>query len=234
MSAAIYTRDRAPLDTIEAEPDRPILLARGQVLTRDAALGDWADADILLGGAQVVGVGPGLDSAADDDGMVVIDCRGCVTMPSSADGRARLTPGEPATVAVYRLADPAIASAEPAVGRPGHLDILFVDGKPVIWGGVPVDEATAPEPAPRLALDDVADDAPQLGLWSDERGFLRQRLLLGGRYDEARGTRESAYRGRFWIDGDRIDYLDDEGFWAFGLFVGDRLEHAGYVLRRTA
>jgi hypothetical protein len=24
----------------------------------------------------------------------------------------------------------------------------------------------------------------------------------------------------YWIDGDRIDYLDDLGFWAFGEFVG--------------
>ncbi|MBC7769378.1 MAG: Atu4866 domain-containing protein [Phycisphaerales bacterium] len=234
MSAPVYIRDDAPREAMRAEPDRAILLAHAQVLTRDATLGDWADADILLGGSQVVGIGPGLESAAEDDDMVVIDCRGCLAMPRSADGRARLIPGEPASVAVYRLADPEIASAKPAAGRPGHLDLLFIDGKLVIWGGVPVEGVAQSETSPRLALIDVADDAPQLGLWSDDRGFLRQRLLPSGRYDEARGERESAFGGRFWINGDRIDYLDDDGFWALGVFVEDRLEHAGYVLRRTA
>lgn len=234
MSTSIYAREGGSLAAVRSEPERPVLLAHGQVLTRDATIGDWADADVLLGGGLVVGVGPGLESAADDDGMIVVDCRGCVVVPSGSDGAARLAPGEPATSAVYRLADPETAPAEPMADRPSHLDILLIDGKLVFWGGVPVEGVTLSEPAPRLKLVDVADDAPQLGLWSDERGFLRQRLLPGGCYDEARGERESAYRGRYWIDGDRIDYLDDNGFWAFGFFVENRLEHAGYVLRRTA
>lgn len=100
---------------------------------------------------------------------------------------------------------------------------------------ITVAEATVPGPSPRLELIDVEDDAPQLGLWCDERSFLRRQWLLpGGRYDEARGERKSAYRGRYWIDGDRIDYLEDKGFWAFSVFVKNWLEHTGYILRRTA
>jgi len=233
MTAPLYARDPAPLDLLRADPGRPILLAHGQVLTRDATLGDWADADVLVGGTVIVGVGPGLVSAAEDDGMVVIDCRGCVVMPSGTDSRPRLTPGEPATIAVYRLSDPDCASLKPAVDRPGHLDLLLIDGTLAMWGGVAIPGMTMPEQGVSLRLVEVANDAPQLGLWSDERGFLRQRLLPNGRYVEARGEREDAYRGRFWIDGDRIDYLDDEGFWAFGIFVNDQLHHAGYILEKT-
>ncbi|WP_245900986.1 Atu4866 domain-containing protein [Prauserella shujinwangii] len=32
------------------------------------------------------------------------------------------------------------------------------------------------------------------------------------RYDGTPGGRPHACQGRFWIDGDRIDYLDDLGF----------------------
>ncbi|MDG9703495.1 Atu4866 domain-containing protein [Streptomyces sp. DH37] len=53
-----------------------------------------------------------------------------------------------------------------------------------------------------------------------------------GRYDETRGGRPHACRGRYWIDGDRIDYPDDLGFWAVGYFRGDEPHRAGYVMRR--
>jgi hypothetical protein len=56
-------------------------------------------------------------------------------------------------------------------------------------------------------------------------------LTADGRYDETRGGRPHAYEGRYWIDGDRIDYLDDLGFWAFGEFRGEELHHAGYAMR---
>jgi hypothetical protein len=237
MSAPPYTRDSAPLvairDGLSRDSVRPILLAHGCVLTRDMTLGDWATGDVLLGGSLIVGVGPGLNSAAEDDGMIVVDCSGCVIMPYGADGLARIAPAEAASIAVYRVADAECTPAEPTVNRPGHLDIVLIDGRPLVWGGVPVEGATLPELPARLKLVDVKDDDPRLGLWVDERNFLRQRLRPGGRYDEARGDRESAYRGRFWIDGERIDYLDDEGFWAFGVFKDDRLDHAGYVLRRN-
>lgn len=224
-----YRRDREPLDAIRRAPDRPILLANGCVLTRDVTLGDWADADVLIGGGVIVGIGPGLVNATDDDGMIVIDCGGCVVMPA---GAARLTPAEAADIAVCRITDPDDVPNGPKPNRPNHIDILLAAGRPVTWGGAALAGERQPSPA-RLSLIAIAPDDPRIGLWSDERGWLRQRLLPDGRYDEARGERESAYQGRYWINGDRIDYLDDLGFWAFGTFSGDRLDHAGYTLRRS-
>ncbi|MBU7597962.1 Atu4866 domain-containing protein [Streptomyces sp. P38-E01] len=77
------------------------------------------------------------------------------------------------------------------------------------------------------------DDHTYLGTWATDDRFLRQRLRPDGRYDEARGDRESAYTGRYWINGTRIDYLDDLGFWAYGEFDGEALDHAGYRLTRS-
>ncbi|MDX3899317.1 MAG: Atu4866 domain-containing protein [Sphingobium sp.] len=222
-----YIRDRAPLEAIRAGPERPILLSHGCVLTGEPALGDWTDAGVLVSAGLIVGVGPGLDTAAADDGMIVVDCRGCVVMPANG---GRLVQAEPADVAVFRIIDPEDEPATPKVSRPSHVDILLARGRPVSGGGRPTDAEEGTEPA-QLKLVEVAADAPRIGLWSDQRDWLRQRLLPNGRYDEARGERESAYCGRYWIDGDRIDYLDDIGFWSFGTFVEDRLEHAGYTLR---
>lgn len=74
-----------------------------------------------------------------------------------------------------------------------------------------------------------------MGLWVTDDGHVRHALLPDGRYDEARGTRESAYRGRYTVRGNRIDYLDDTGFTADGVFVErDVLHHGGMVLRRVA
>lgn len=73
---------------------------------------------------------------------------------------------------------------------------------------------------------------PYVGLWVTDDGRIRHELLPDGRYDEARGSRESAYQGRYWIKGSRIDYLDDTGFTADGEFRDDVLYHAGMILRR--
>jgi hypothetical protein len=222
-----YIRDDELLRTIEENLDRPILLTGGCVLTRHPTLGDWAEADVLLGNGLIVGIGPGLTNAAEDDGMILIDCAGCIVMPS-ADGQ--LLQAEAADIVVCRIVDPAGIPSEPVVDRPSHTDILLKDGVPTVWGGKPVsgDEDAI---SARLELVEVSPDDARLGVWSDETGWFKQRLLPGGRYDETRGDREHAFQGRFWINGDRIDYLDDLGFWAFGTFVGDRLDHAGYTLR---
>jgi len=77
-------------------------------------------------------------------------------------------------------------------------------------------------------------DHPYVGLWVTQDGHIRQQLLADGRYDEARGARKSAYRGRYEVRGRHIDYWDDTGFTADGTFVGDdELHHAGMVFRRT-
>jgi hypothetical protein len=73
---------------------------------------------------------------------------------------------------------------------------------------------------------------PYVGMWVTADHHIRQELLPDGRYDEARGTRESAYTGRYWVTGSRIEYRDDTGFFADGTFDGDVLHHGGYVFYR--
>ena len=71
-----------------------------------------------------------------------------------------------------------------------------------------------------------------VGMWVTADGNIRHELLPNGRYDEARGTRESAYRGRYEVRGDHIDYWDDTGFTADGDFIDGVLHHGGMILYR--
>jgi hypothetical protein len=73
---------------------------------------------------------------------------------------------------------------------------------------------------------------PYLGMWVTADNHIRQELLPDGRYDEARGTRQSAYTGRYEVTGEHIDYWDDSGFTADGRFDGDVLHHGGYLFYR--
>jgi hypothetical protein len=74
---------------------------------------------------------------------------------------------------------------------------------------------------------------PYVGIWVTADGYVRHNLLPGNRYDEARGTRESAYRGRYEVTGTRIEYWDDTGFTADGVFVDENtLHHGGMILYR--
>ncbi|TWR24744.1 hypothetical protein FPZ43_17760 [Mucilaginibacter pallidiroseus] len=68
-----------------------------------------------------------------------------------------------------------------------------------------------------------------LGMWVTADGHVRQELLPNGRYDEARGNRKSAYQGKYWIEGDHIDYKDDTGFTADGEFRDGVLYHGGMI-----
>jgi hypothetical protein len=71
------------------------------------------------------------------------------------------------------------------------------------------------------------------GMWVTDGGHIRHELLPNGRYDESRGTRQSAYRGRYEIKGSHIDYWDDTGFTADGEFVDENtLHHGGMIFRR--
>ncbi|THK36535.1 hypothetical protein EHS39_18840 [Ensifer sp. MPMI2T] len=77
--------------------------------------------------------------------------------------------------------------------------------------------------------------APHLyvGLWVTDDGYVRHELLANGRYDEARGRRQSAYQGRYEVSGNHIEYWDDTGFTADGDFVDENtLHHGGMILRR--
>ncbi|WP_342245782.1 Atu4866 domain-containing protein [Pseudomonas sp. OTU5201] len=76
------------------------------------------------------------------------------------------------------------------------------------------------------------DQNKYVGMWVTADGRIRHELLVGGRYDEARGIKKSAYQGRYWLEGDHIEYVDDTGFTADGEFRDDVLYHAGMVLYR--
>lgn len=73
---------------------------------------------------------------------------------------------------------------------------------------------------------------PYVGMWVTADGRIRHELLANGRYDEARGTRESAYQGHYEIEGNLIEYWDDTGFTANGEFIDGVLYHAGMVMFR--
>jgi len=75
-------------------------------------------------------------------------------------------------------------------------------------------------------------DHPYSGMWVTADGYVRHHLLPNGRYDEARGSRESAYQGRYRVTGNHIDYWDDTGFTADGEFIDDVLHHGGMILYR--
>ena len=92
---------------------------------------------------------------------------------------------------------------------------------------MPGPDALPPRPDP-----DAPAPHPYVGLWVTADGAIRHELRADGRYDEARGARESAYRGRYALTGDHIEYVDDTGFTADGDFRDGVLYHAGMVLRR--
>ncbi|WP_127751803.1 Atu4866 domain-containing protein [Devosia sp. 1566] len=81
---------------------------------------------------------------------------------------------------------------------------------------------------------DAMQAHPYVGMWVTKDGYVRHQLLPDGRYDEARGNRESAYQGRYEIEGDHIEYWDDTGFTADGDFLDGVLHHGGMVLYRRS
>jgi len=86
--------------------------------------------------------------------------------------------------------------------------------------------------APGHAKEITMENFNAVGLWVTADGHVRHNLLPGGRYDEARGTVESAYRGSYVVTGNHIDYKDDTGFTADGEFRDGILYHGGMVLTR--
>jgi hypothetical protein len=71
------------------------------------------------------------------------------------------------------------------------------------------------------------------GMWVTADGHIRHNLLPNGRYDEARGNRESAYQGRYEVRGNNIFYWDDTGFTADGEFIDGVLHHGGMIFYRA-
>lgn len=93
--------------------------------------------------------------------------------------------------------------------------------------------AAAPVLADKQSKEQTMAAHSYVGMWVTDDGYIRHELLPNGRYDEARGQRQSAYQGRYEISGTHIEYWDDTGFTADGDFVDENtLHHAGMVLRR--
>ncbi|WP_255375547.1 Atu4866 domain-containing protein [Saccharomonospora sp. CUA-673] len=227
-----------------ARTDRPLLLTNATVHTFDPLIGTMHGADVLVGGGRIVGVGPGLVTAAEDDGAVVVDASDTAVLPARLDvnaavgtaprgtGSGTLTPGCDADIAVVpsRHAPDLAAAVHAAFVRDDLLLAVFENGRPTYWAG----DHVGGVPTTPLRPEQLAVDPHRVGVWVDTEDFLHQELRADGRYDETRGGRPHAFQGRYWVDGDRIDYLDDLGFWAFGHFDGDTLHHAGYTMHRGA
>ncbi|MYW01278.1 Atu4866 domain-containing protein [Streptomyces sp. SID3343] len=75
-------------------------------------------------------------------------------------------------------------------------------------------------------------DVDVVGMWVTADGHIRQELRADGRYDEARGTRRSAYTGRYTVTGAHLDYVDDTGFTATGDIRDGVLFHEHLVLHK--
>lgn len=134
-----------------------------------------------------------------------------------------LVPGNPATFAVAKGHVDASRITRMLVINPADLIAVVIDGEVVARTGNP----SQPWERPR------AGD-PRLGAWSDVSRRMTQYLTPDGRYSETRHGRQNAFTGRYWLTGDRITYLDDSGFWAFGQFHRSVLHHAGFILRPGA
>jgi Agrobacterium tumefaciens protein Atu4866 len=76
----------------------------------------------------------------------------------------------------------------------------------------------------------AGERADVVGLWVTADGHIRQELRADGRYDEARGTRRSAYTGRYKLTGSHLDYVDDTGFTATGDIRDGVLHHEHLIL----
>jgi hypothetical protein len=71
---------------------------------------------------------------------------------------------------------------------------------------------------------------PFIGSWVTPDGYIRQHLYEDGRYQEDRGPRQGASRGRYSITHNRIEYFDETGFADNGEFHDGVLYHAGMTL----
>ncbi|MCE7055210.1 Atu4866 domain-containing protein [Algoriphagus sp. AGSA1] len=86
-----------------------------------------------------------------------------------------------------------------------------------------------------VTMDNTMQESGKyIGMWVTENGHIRHELLPGNRYDEARGSRKSAYQGIYKVTGNHIDYVDDTGFSADGEFIDERtLHHGGYIFYKV-
>lgn len=91
------------------------------------------------------------------------------------------------------------------------------------------------EQLPRSQTEVVTQSSGQqsyVGMWVTKDGYIGHKLLPNGRYNEARGQKQSAYQGSYTLTSNHIDYVDDTGFTADGEFRDGVLYHGGMVLYR--
>jgi hypothetical protein len=105
---------------------------------------------------------------------------------------------------------------------------VFLVGAPIL----PIQKGLAQMNTEAQSTAQPAQSHPYVGMWVTRDGHIRHELLPNGRYDEARGDRQSAYQGRYEVTGDDIFYWDDTGFTADGRFIDGVLHHGGMILYR--
>lgn len=132
-----------------------------------------------------------------------------------------LIPGQLATFAVIRGEVSSTQITQMLVVQPRDLLAVVIAGEIIVYHGAPTRSA---------GTEELDSEDPRLGPWTDTKRKMTQYLSPDGRYAETRNGRRNAYTGRFWLHRDRITYLDDSGFWAFGQYHHGVLHHAGYVL----
>lgn len=204
--------------------------ARSFVLTGALVMpvpGAATPADLAVVGDRLA-AGPAGDDVVRADGAYAVPLlvdSAVAQLPPDERGAFDLVPGNPATFAVVRRPVSAAQVRTMLVVDPTDLVAVYVHGHLEARDGRPT----------RPAGQDVADPtvaATWVGTWHDAGRGLQQHLRPDGRYSETRGGRVDAFTGRYWVHRDRITYLDDSGFWAFGQLVGAVLHHAGFVMTR--
>ncbi|WP_235998650.1 Atu4866 domain-containing protein [Qaidamihabitans albus] len=213
--------------------DHPMTPRPGTLVVRDALVhitpSRTTRADIVVTDGTVTHVGTRRLPAQPD--AVTIAAAGASAVPLLVDSAVHarpphdrhlddLAPGNRAAFAVIRGAVRENRIRHMLVVSPRDLLAVVVGEQVEARHGVP----TRPSADPG---DGWA------GAWTDPNRGMTQFLTSHGRYSETRGGRADAYTGRYWVHEDRITYLDDQGFWAFGQQVNGILHHAGYVLHRT-
>ena len=163
-----------------------------------------------------------IDAAGCSVAPLLVDTVFAADAPPPPDG-FDLIPGNSASFAVVRGVVSASSIRSMLIVSPADLCALVVHGRIVVENGTP----TRPAGAGPLTAGDA-----RLGAWTDSTRDMTQHLTADGRYSETRHGRHDAYTGSFWLDRDRISYLDDTGFWAFGQYHDGVLHHAGFVLFR--
>ncbi|MFJ1805140.1 MULTISPECIES: LuxR C-terminal-related transcriptional regulator [unclassified Streptomyces] len=72
-------------EILSNDEGRPVLFTNARILTMDPLIGTMTGADLLFVGSLVVGVGPGIITAAGDDNAIVVDCTGLTIAPAVVD-----------------------------------------------------------------------------------------------------------------------------------------------------